>query len=71
MADDVYEKLSGLKKLKNASYSEIIREMLNQGENEKTETKKDILAYLKTLEKKYKNKPKENISENIDRIIYG
>ncbi len=69
LSNDVYARLTKLKKIKNRSYSEIINELLDE-KQDKTEDKKDLLNYLTILEKKYKSKKKENISENIDDILY-
>ncbi len=72
VSNELYEELTRIKKTKNASYTEVIQDLLvNRDKREKTETKEDLLAYLKILEKKYKGRPKENISENIDKLLYG
>ncbi|MFA5049970.1 MAG: antitoxin VapB family protein [Candidatus Micrarchaeia archaeon] len=71
LSDDVYARLTKLKKIKSTSYSEIVNELLEKKEEEKYETKKDLLEYIEKLEIKYKGKKRENISENIDEILYG
>ncbi len=37
----------------------------------KTETKQDLLKYIDRLERKYRGRKKENISEKIDKYLYG
>lgn len=67
VSDDVYQTLTGLKKLKNASYSEVIRGMLNEGGRKKY-TISDILDDIKTLEK---GKKAGNEKIDHDLIAYG
>ena len=69
LSDDVYAELSKFKKIKNTSYSSIIKGLLFLKEEEKTESKEDLISYLDQLAKKYKGKRKENISGNIDEIL--
>ena len=67
VADDVYEKLTKIKKRENASYSTVLRRIL-LSKKEKTKTWADIFEHVKKLEKKFKG-PKEHT--DIDKLVYG
>ncbi len=70
VADAVYEELTRMKKAKNASYSEVIGELVfrGKGEPEKTEDLKDLLAWAKKRAKNFKGKREKT---DIDLIVYG
>ena len=69
VADEVYEELTTIKKMRDASYSEVIQSLLHKhAEEEKVLNWGDILKWIKERDKKYKGK-KERI--NHDLIAYG
>ncbi len=68
VADDVYEKLTRLKKAKNASYSEVIRWYISEKPEEKKYTIRDILATVRARRAKNTRK-KEKIDH--DLVLYG
>ena len=72
VSNELYDQLTRMKKAKNTSYTELIKELIGAAQKEeKTEKKEDFLAYINQLENKYKRKPKEDISGNIEKILYG
>lgn len=67
IADDLYEELTKLKKIRGTSYTGVIRESL--GSKQKTGSWDDMFVHVRELEKKFKGRPKEYI--DIDKIAYG
>lgn len=51
------------------SFSDVVLESAGK-DAQKTETHADLLAWVKERARKFKGK-KENVSENIDKILYG
>lgn len=68
LSDDAYELLSSKKK-NNMSFSQVIIKEIKEAGYKKTKTKKDLLFFIRSLPKS--GKKKENISENIDEVLYG
>ena len=69
LSDEAYEELSKLKQAKQASYSEVIIEILDQAKHtQKTLTTDDIISRIKERDKSFKGK-KEKIDH--DLIAYG
>ena len=68
VSDDVYEALTRIKKAKDASYSEVIREILQKRKNKKKYTLKDLV-----INAKMRDKGKKVKIEKIDHdlIAYG
>lgn len=67
LSDETYSRLSYLKKSLNASFSGSILYLLEKDKGKKFKLK-DLIGWAnrqKTVQKK------ENISENIDKILYG
>ena len=67
LSDEAYGILTR-KKRKNMSYSQVVIEHFKTPRRKKNRTKKDLLEFIK---KNSKGTKKENISENIDAILYG
>lgn len=69
LSDEVYDELTMLKKMKSASYTEIINDLLHRlHELNKTMDWKTMIAKAKTRDLKFKGK-KEKIDH--DLIAYG
>ncbi len=68
ISDEAYEKLKKLKK--NSSFSEVILSLIEK-HLQKKYTKKDMLAQIAFLKRKFSGRKRENISEHIDKLLYG
>ena len=69
LSDEVYDELSALKKMQNASYSEVIEALLHRvGEANKTMDWKTMISKAKIRDTKFKGK-KEKI--DYDLVAYG
>ena len=69
ISDEVYQELTTIKKIRNASYSEVIQSLLHQHvEAKKTINWDDMIAKAKERDTKFKGK-KEKIDH--DLIAYG
>ncbi len=67
ISDEIYERLTALKKIKNESYTHIIADLLGRTESKKY-TLADILNELRTQDKSFKGR-KEKIDH--DLVAYG
>ncbi len=68
LADDVYAELTRRKKMRKASYSEVVRELLKANEPPKIYDMKMVLKNIEAREAKFKGKT-EKI--DYDLIVYG
>ncbi len=67
VSDEVYERLTALKKIKDESYTRLIAELLGANES-KTYTMLDVLNEIRAQDRSFKGK-KERIDH--DLIAYG
>jgi len=67
-SDEAYAVLTRYKK-KNMSYSQVVISEMGQKRYVKTETKEDLLGFLKNLPKSHRKK--RDLSKEIDNVIYG
>lgn len=68
ISDELYEELTSLKKMKNASYSEVIESLLHRVAALKTTDWKQMILRAKERDAKFKGK-KERIDH--DLMAYG
>lgn len=68
ISDEVYEELSELKKINNASYTQVIESLLHRVSEIKTTDWKTMISKAKQRDSKFKGK-KERIDH--DLIAYG
>ncbi len=68
ISDDAYRKLKEIKK--DRSFSKAILSLIER-HSVKRYAKKDVLNWIKKVERQLGHKRKENISERVDEILYG